>query len=259
MRFGKFINEGTRGTTLSEDEAFDLLTTKCKKALSLHESRGMVMYRGMPYQRSPYLYYTPKDFVRTSANTKNYYTLIIDNDPAWKGYPKRSQSLICTTENTTARGYGKIYMIFPFDGAKIGKIDSPDFWEAFNATDTGRLDDWVIDLEDIIKAAGITGFNDSSYPNIVKKFKEFDKVIKNGTVDWRIIQSASDYDWIDDYDGDLLNLCRRIFNPKANNIMLFKAGDARLGYDDVECWTDSPCVAIAYEPYPTSFFKKLRL
>ena len=33
---------------------------------------------------------------RRSRDNGNHYTLLMDNSPYWKGYPKRSESFICT-------------------------------------------------------------------------------------------------------------------------------------------------------------------
>ena len=40
---------------------------------------------------------------RESANTENYYTLFINNNPLWSAYPKRK--LICSTSSGYAGGF----------------------------------------------------------------------------------------------------------------------------------------------------------
>ena len=44
--------------------------------------------------------------MRKSANTKNWYTLLMDNIlPEWAAYPKRSQSFICSTSERRANDF----------------------------------------------------------------------------------------------------------------------------------------------------------
>lgn len=50
---------------------------------------------------------------RKSANTYNYYTLLIDNDPAWSAYPPRSASVIASTNHDYARNYGSCICCCP--------------------------------------------------------------------------------------------------------------------------------------------------
>ena len=44
----------------------------------------------------------PKNYTRKTHDTFNYYTLILDNAPDWKDFPKRSKSLICSLNKKTA-------------------------------------------------------------------------------------------------------------------------------------------------------------
>ena len=65
---------------------------------------------------------------RASANTNNNYTLWMDNHPAFKGWPKRSQSWIATDDVHTASGFGNILIMIVADNAKIGLVKHDDLW-----------------------------------------------------------------------------------------------------------------------------------
>lgn len=66
---------------------------------------------------------------RRSANTSNYYTLWMDNNPMFDGWPKRSQSFICTTQKSYADGFGQSYIMVPSDNAKVGSVGAFDLWD----------------------------------------------------------------------------------------------------------------------------------
>lgn len=66
---------------------------------------------------------------RRSQNTSNYYTLIFDNNPQRKSFPKRSSSLICSTSEKVARDYSiHPLRIIPGNSAKIGFVNESDMW-----------------------------------------------------------------------------------------------------------------------------------
>jgi len=60
---------------------------------------------------------------RQSAYATNYYTLLFNNLPSWKRYPKRQH--ICTDKPFKYRG-GESYRVIPFNGAKVGIVPSDD-------------------------------------------------------------------------------------------------------------------------------------
>lgn len=69
---------------------------------------------------------------RVSRNTYNFYTLWMDNHPSWEEYPKRSSSLICSSNSTTSHYYNSdLRLILPDDNCKIGVCPKPDLWVSF--------------------------------------------------------------------------------------------------------------------------------
>jgi len=120
------ITEGLQWySEIGPDELLQFLKTRCSKNIEL----GRVLFRG---QRGDAVmkYDTSKPGVRTSANSSNYYTLFLDNHPHFKHLPKRSKSLICSTNINGAYG-GSVYapyVVIPEDDAKIALCPTSDIW-----------------------------------------------------------------------------------------------------------------------------------
>jgi hypothetical protein len=55
----------------------------------------------------------PSQHERIARNTDNHYITIIDNSKYWEGFPKRSKSIICSTDNKYAQLYGAVYRVIP--------------------------------------------------------------------------------------------------------------------------------------------------
>ncbi len=73
---------------------------------------------------------------RSSTNTKNYYTILMDQImPAWQGYPHRGRSFICTTVASCASSHVTPYQMYPIGDPVIGICPSRDLWESFKCMD----------------------------------------------------------------------------------------------------------------------------
>lgn len=124
-------------------------------AENYRNKRGI--YRGIPAKKTQLHqinYVDPSDRTspRTSANTHNYYTLWVDNSRLWRDFPKRSQSLVCTTSKEHAKWYGTQFVVVPIKPTTVfGICPDKDFWYSFDETmparfpgDTlGDLMDWL--------------------------------------------------------------------------------------------------------------------
>jgi len=241
MKFKQFLLTERRSKPISQEEAFNLLEKNCKQAL-----KSTPIYRGVKFVDDYFLSVNPSDFERKSANTKNYYTLLIDNSPYWKDYPKRSKSIICTTSHYRASAYGNIYRVFPYDGAKIGICPASDFWGSFiNSLYGDYLDDFNENIEYLFSILNIP-LKDNSISSIKKSFKQFDKVYQ--TKKENTIEHITNLhiNWLYDfysYKKGLLNYINEILNPKKNNLKLQKIGTP-IKCDNCEVWTDSKSILI---------------
>lgn len=137
MRLKHYLREGEAGSEyekegrkvpMTDDEAKAFLHRHCKKALE-----STPIYRGTTtLEKNAAFFIQPSKFQRQSRNTSNHYTLLVDGSPEWKDYPKRSKSVICTSDEYYARHYGQAFRVFPVDGSKIGICPSSDFWGSFD-------------------------------------------------------------------------------------------------------------------------------
>jgi hypothetical protein len=69
---------------------------------------------------------------RKAANTSNYANILTSYLPSWEGWPPRNKSMVASTDEDQAYGYGSLYVAIPVENQKIGVcLLHPDFWENF--------------------------------------------------------------------------------------------------------------------------------
>jgi len=197
---------------------------------------------------------------RKSANTENYYTLIIDNSPAWKEYPKRSKSFICTTEASVADAYasnilGKkaVYKVIPLENQNIAACTRSDFWFSFqrgmkkyglydiNSALDPNIDD-LSSLNDALhrsseKLIGKT-LDQDTYESFRNGISELEKRIKNidtsrlvmNDPNWQLFVGA-----VKPYleKMDLIQYLEMVLDPKLNFIEIGNHSELK---NDAEVW-----------------------
>lgn len=242
MKFKQYLTEG-RSKTINEDEAKKLLKKHCRKAINAWNESSPI-YRGLR-SSADYIMIDPKSGKsRPSANTFNYYTLINDNSKGWSRFPKRSKSIICTTNVSYTSGYGKGYTVFPYDGAMIGVCPSKDYWESFQYSlgqSTWHLHNFNAQLVKMFKRVNVP-INDFTFNDIKNSFEMFDNVIN----DRQIKTFEDEWDWMSGYDGDLMDHIQYILHPNNNSFKVVKIG-TDLRCDDCEVWTDSKSIMIEWK------------
>lgn len=248
MRLYSYITEG-KSRQISKEDALKLLNTKHNDA---YKSKSH-LYRGISGSTLPFLYTNPQiGEPRQSANTYNYYTLIMDNSSMWRSFPKRSRSLICTTDEDYSYSYGRPYIVYPENGAKIGVCPTDDIWGAFsefNGILSMPLDDLNNCIAQIFDALDLRP-KVVTYGSLLMAFetiddeKYTDKVKKSP-----YYQSPSRFkDLYDAYletNRPFIKFMEGVLNPKRNKFDIVKSGDIMPTYREV--WTDSPCVLVRNE------------
>lgn len=260
------LTEG-RGKKMKKDDAWNWIFQNCRKLMRWmgtgDRNGGRFIARSVGgYDKEPYVFVDPRKAKepRKSRNTKNYYTLIMDNEPIWNRFPKRSQSIICLTDGYD---YGpNEYIVLPKDGWKIGNTNERDFWGVVDNIDP-RLDnmsDWAemvnlllnYDLDDPPYHR-----YDSSSQEFKKRCEKFDEWIKRQDKSQEeaikdiLYPTQFKYEemyklFMDQYKGDLYRLLKSHINPKRLGIELMKVGDNLPR--ETEVWTDSPCMLVnSYE------------
>jgi len=185
--FIQYIQEASvtpiKSTPIDLQEAIKVIKKNCSDSLWMFESKTPI-WRGEKQQDSILgkngvaIINTTKS-ERKSQNTSNWYTLIIDNSPKYKNYPKRSQSLICTNTIETAKAFGSPMAIIPFNDAKIGVVNASDIWDKSIVLGDKRtyISD-VNDYFDMLKEFGLSDTNWQSFIDFDKKLKT-DKKFRN--------------------------------------------------------------------------------
>lgn len=128
MKLNELLTEAYKVETTPE-EAWDLLNKHCRDAL---KDLKRPIVRGMSAKDIGETgVITGEDGGRKSANTQNFYTIILDKVLGDKGFPLRSKSIICANWQNSdyVESFGTPYAIIPFDGVKIGVCPSYDMWE----------------------------------------------------------------------------------------------------------------------------------
>ena len=257
MRLNNYLNED-RSKSLTMTQALDFLNEKCSTALRESDKNNCI-YRGVNSNYDA-IVIDPKNVKkkRISANTTNYYTLLMDNSSSWKQYPKRSESIICSTDICNADSYGILYEIFPLDGAKIGVCSDEDVWDSFKNLSLS-MDFFNTYLTSILNIKNVHGrleypkgnMNnfDSSFSVLKSACKEFDTNV--GVVsDWReqikyMVDSYTSKNImkiLKSYKGNLLNTLNTKLSPAKNGFKLAKIGDTLP--KNREAWTDSVSIGI---------------
>ena len=247
MRYKQFLIQEGRSQGLSQEKAFSLIKKNCQKSYTAYMD-NKIIYRGVRSGTDEYAYIDPKKHVRTSANTQNYYTWMIDACKLWKKYPKRSESIICTNSYKKASAYGTCYEVFPYDGATIGIAPTHDFWFSFENSlgHNNSLNYFNFSLEKIIKnGIDLDTIRDAKY--LIQVINDAGKTMVEEE---------------EEYGIDTRNLILRDWNPKQplfEHIMFnllspkknhFEYTTSMSGIPSKhygkgqELWTDSKCVML---------------
>lgn len=183
VNFKQFLLEAAVSKTpqyvkVDAEKAIALLNAHCKNALWMLEENAPI-YRGdtqVKFPNSGFMVVDTEATERKSENTTNFYTIILDNHPDRKNFPKRSRSFIASTDKDYASGYAtwpqEPYVIIPADDAKIGFVNNEDAWDTpiklFGESST--IDRFNTKFDYMLKLRRSPVIND---------FYEFDKLLKN--------------------------------------------------------------------------------
>lgn len=132
MKLYEIAQADTYKIELSEDRAVALIAKNCQHALKFLVTpivRGMTGMHGYNENQTFMLVHGAAG-ERSSTNTSNHYTVILDKVLPPLGYPKRGSSIICGNfaNRDHANNYGDLYAILPFDGTPIGVCPDFDMW-----------------------------------------------------------------------------------------------------------------------------------
>lgn len=205
---------------VNDKEAFDLIKKNCSKNFKkLYKKnnftpifRGVKSFNGLVGHVN-----SNKGEPRVSANTQNYMTLLMDNLPSWEGWPKRSRSIICASDERVAKlySYGRVYHVIPYDNTKIGVCSEDDVWVSFPnmRTDVSNFNSM---LDNIFKKFNIK--ESKTYYELKSAIDKVDEILATGEYDeW----SFSKPDGTFDGKTSTIDNLNKILDPDKNG---FKMG-----------------------------------
>jgi len=159
---------------LDVEGAIALLNKHCRESLK-DIATGNVMWRGFRDLPAPgsVAVIDPSKGIRRSRDSENIYQVGMDASEAFRGYPARSRSLICTGSYSFAQKIaGDVRVALPFDGSAVAVSTKEDF---FNSP-TG------------LKTVSITSLDDGLHrllrdldlmPTVVVSAKQLDVLLKD--------------------------------------------------------------------------------
>lgn len=239
--------ESTRLKSIKLTDAPEILISNCKKALlQFQKSKYIERWSPTAMQTDVGFLDSTKLPPRLSRNTQNYYTRIINDDPLWKGYPRRQ--VICTLRKGREVQPDTVkFIIFPYDSTKIGVCSTDDMWDSFARLRTYRLaarryNDFIERLFN----GGSKGPNyDKSLEQMKSRCKKFDKAVDGDISDMYQHYIDTGYtksvQTLKEYKGDLYKNILYFYNPQG-----FKIATASTlsGHNMAEVWFEGPAIFI---------------
>lgn len=234
------------GHTEDEQAAWQLLKTHYSRiviALNKFQS-GDRIYRGVSLT-NPAVLVDPSKAVRTAANTSNYANMLVSNIlPSWKGWPRRDQSLICSTNRRTAEGYGHYkaggpHVVLPFDDATIGVCSAMDFWDSFGAIYPPTMNDMIERLVHYYLKRQAA----STPQGLVKDFADLDQLFNaNPGLKTELVD-----DWGEEYKEvmaapSFLQGLNQALEPNKNGFRKVPLSKFDAAGSDRECWVTGPAI-----------------
>lgn len=256
ISFLQFLREESIYSPLNELSAVDVVAW-CEKHASqyLEHAANHLIFRGMSHVT---LGTTDTSLMnRISNDTNNYYNVWIDNAPAWKDYPKRSKSLICTSASFAARSYGTLHLIIPADTCKIGICPNYDIWDSFyKLTEFGITS---IKKLDFILGQLINSIESGS-ELASSNYQVFEEFLKKINLEW-LEDKTFMYRIADIIRGALeKSNCNNLYEfmaeyltPEKNDFRVTEGRNYDLSNNDNnEVWIQGGCALI-----PISYFRRL--
>lgn len=213
-------------------EAVELFNNECSESVALLD---FPIWRGMRNHKPNFVVIDPSTGIRKSENTTNHYTEIIDNSPYMNGWPKRSKSLICSSEPDNPSGYGDLYAIFPFNGVKIAVCPGADMWQT--------PIDLSTEFADYNSWSDMAAFNDYLRRTLLLP-SDYQQMVNKITYDehWRTevfpMHTAMSPD-------DFLPYLQKKLSPQVAGFQLLSIGKyANVQPRENECWIGGPVLAV---------------
>jgi len=239
-----------RSTETSMLEAIDFIRSNCSEITAVYKkSNNVRLYRGIPASNAEFKFGDTSIRTRKSRNTENYYTIIMDNDPLWKSFPKRSESFICSSDPSYASDYGTLYLVFPVNGTKIGQCPSKDIWDISEDKTNEMLDEVNTYIAGLARTSriGLSEVDYKLFKTNLKKIQDmFDKdpdsvIKKMDTFTYNRNFNNKMKSLLKQNDNNFYKMFLDIISPKDFKLWTTKNFDV---HDKHECWFSGNCIFV---------------
>jgi hypothetical protein len=227
--FRQYIQEASvtpiKSTPIDLQEAIKVIKKNCSDSLWMFESKTP-MWRGEKQQdlilgKDGVAIIDTTKSERKSQSMSNWYTLIIDNSPEYKNYPKRSQSLICTNKIGTAKDFGALMAVIPFNDAKIGIVNAPDIWD--KSIVIGDEEMGLIRANSYFNMLRKFGLSDTNW----QSFIDFDKKLKTDENFRDSVKNSVKGKPLEDLLDDFVNKVRKVYDNLGFELLTPKQYEKR--------------------------------
>lgn len=200
------------------------------------------IYRGIHLYEQNFFYQPQLDpGTRRSSNTYNWYTLIMDHVPEWQDFPRRSASVICTTDPVQSSDYGITYTVLPFGNPTIGISPREDIWFSFPSLKKLEMES----LEELMDALDTLAYTYLDKPLSQNSWPDFNRGLRE--ISQKILQEyhRSQWDNVNKLQGrvtpqrDMLAVLREILDPQAAGFRTAKLSEWQ-PQPDREIWFSAP-------------------
>lgn len=233
---------------VSIDRFIEWCEKNAPKYLKNKGSDGII-YRGVSRTFPPLGIIDTDDFDRVSANTRNYYTLWIDNHEQWKKFPKRSKSLICTTSEDAAVGYGNLCVVIPSDDSHLGLCPMDDIWYSIETRGL-QLNEIVEEIYHLITSNEGEEVAEACQKDYSKLISSLKKITLENINKMRSFAFIRDFLWLmkaHEYEN-MYEVMEYIMDPLRSDFKQMKSGSYSMHRNtNREIWIQGECAVIFIE------------
>lgn len=263
------IEKKGRSKPISAEEAMSWI--KKNAPITYNDPHGdPKIYRGVASdqsKKSNTLFIDPSKHERRSRfATDNLYNLIFSNSDRWKQYPRRDQSIICSTDFGVAASYSNkanVFAVISKEGSTYGICPEHDIQVSFPVLNEIGLSGSFAVVHLIKMVRQLAEFC-SDFDNIPHKFHDFAQLkdmlssieyeydcIRNHTMKLDRDSLILAKKWNESGYNSLYDYIDSLLDPKKNGFTTAKAPLFLKGNKEV--WTDQPSILINVHIYDEFF------
>lgn len=182
---------------------------------------------------------------------------LLDNAPEWSKFPKRSNSIICSTASEAASSEDTVYVVLPVNGAKIGVCSDDHYYTSFNrlekrygVKDAGefekRFKALVESVNNFVHEQNPSEWNIEGIRQICGMFDNIQKTVK-GVHEFETYYNTTTDDnisrWTKNYSGSLFKDVMDAIDPELNGFKCVKVSEKL--EKDKEVWFTNECYLVS--------------